>query len=792
QPKFPVRSVNIAENKSFVGRADELREMFKLLIEDHQEARPVSCVLHGIGGVGKTQTALKFLYQFDKEFDAIFWVSADPEKETETQRTFGNIGVQLKLFDDKEDITEAEINQVTQWFNTTDKKWLLVFDNVVKRRDLGPYWPTHCQKSSVILVTSQAQIGGVDYKIPIRPLDDQQGATFLLNQLDVDEASCDPALREAAGKISHVLGGSPLWLKSAQGILEFGCTFQECLEQLQTDVDFPGGTRSAETGREQDSHTQYERAAIAAHDYLLKQLPPGSLDILFMVALMNPDDVSEELLLRPPNHTKDELEFLHRKSSYLLNVAELSYGNLIQRDTTNSDRPYLRTHRAVQRILILKLSKDDYASQRQAAFARVVRVLRDFFPPPSKTQIAQADVRPRLLKVLPHLLTLLHAFEALSPAMKGDLALVELLCDVAGMDLFDQGSLNEAYWINKIAERILDSLDTSGRDLGAPDTPDAPILTGEALKMASLRSDALTIAGLSTDFMGLTKRQEGLEMRQKCKEIRRLCFRSIPESEVTADDKIRLYNSYGDLATSFQQLNDFKGVRENMEECLKNYKLWGDEKAIPYEYAKYYSMTSFALIYENDYTTAVDYAERAYKLIEEAYPGTSSAILHKSDYALILFQTGPEGRQEAHLIMKDLLSRSEKDCGEDNLRTLELRMIFGIMLYFVENYTEARVQIEKALQTGETKIQQWPVENAVRGRYYLSQIRKKINPQDAEAERMEQEAKARLEELLKLDFTGKAAEYRGDYPMLFDYLVNWECRLVTPRQPSTTEPQCGP
>ena len=340
--------------------------------------------------------------------------------------------------------------------------------------------------------------------------------------------------------------------------------------------------------------------------------------------------------------------------------------------------------------MLRKLSKEEYGVERTTAFKRVVRILRENFPPPSKVQIAESSVWPNLQKVLPHLLTLLQAFEAFSSTMKGDIEFAELLCDVGGMDLWDRGKIAESYWINMNAEKILDSIEDTGRDLTAIHQPDQPLLTGKALKAASLKSDALTISGLSTDFMALSKRQEGFEMRQRCKKIRQLCFQSIPEQEVSLDDKIRLYNSYGDLATSLQQLNDFEGVRENMEECLKNYKLWGDEDAIPYEYAKYYSMTSFALIYERDYGTAVDYAEKAYKLIEERYPGTSSAILHKSDYALVLFQTGKDGREEAEKILKDLLTDSERDCGEANTRTLELRMIYGIMLYFLDRLDEAR------------------------------------------------------------------------------------------------------
>ena len=121
EPKFPVRSVNIEENKSFTGREADLAKMHKYLIQDHVESRPVSCGLHGIGGVGKTQTALKFLYKYGDDFDAIFWVSADPEKGTEIQRTFGGIGVSLKLFDEDIEIGDQQINQVTQWLITAGK-----------------------------------------------------------------------------------------------------------------------------------------------------------------------------------------------------------------------------------------------------------------------------------------------------------------------------------------------------------------------------------------------------------------------------------------------------------------------------------------------------------------------------------------------------------------------------------------------------------------------------------------------------------------------------------------------
>jgi len=76
----------------------------------------------------------------------------------------------------------------------------------------------------------------------------------------------------------------------------------------------------------------------------------------------------------------------------------------------------------------------------------------------------------------------------------------------------------------------------------------------------------------------------------------------------------------------------------------------------------------------------------------------------------------------------------------------------------------------------------WPVEKVVRGKYYLSQVWKKRDPNHKAALDLETEAKEALEMLLLADKSGKAEEYRDDMPMLFDYLVRVDCRLVTPRR----------
>lgn len=76
----------------------------------------------------------------------------------------------------------------------------------------------------------------------------------------------------------------------------------------------------------------------------------------------------------------------------------------------------------------------------------------------------------------------------------------------------------------------------------------------------------------------------------------------------------------------------------------------------------------------------------------------------------------------------------------------------------------------------------WPSENVARARYYLSQVLKRRDLYDQHAASLEQEVQATVAQLLRHEGLGKAVAYHDNYPILLDFMVPWECRLVTPRQ----------
>src|SRR3569833_311634 len=102
----------------------------------------------------------------------------------------------------------------------------------------------------------------------------------------------------------------------------------------------------------------------------------------------------------------------------------------------------------------------------------------------------------------------------------------------------------------------------------------------------------------------------------------------------------------------------------------------------------------------------------------------------------------------------------------------------------METTNSCREQIHNTVTAGEN-LAGWPFENTVRGKYYLSQVLQQNSNEKSpktEALQLEEKAKEDLYQLLQLDRSRMAARYGNNFPMLFDYLVHWENRLVTPRK----------
>ena len=104
-------------NSMFVGRDGPLEELKNALKPESSEPAsklrdPKSCVLHGVGGIGKSQVALEYAYRFGQCYSHIFWLKG----ETETALTDSFVNILQSVGIEGKDIgTEKWVELVPEW-----------------------------------------------------------------------------------------------------------------------------------------------------------------------------------------------------------------------------------------------------------------------------------------------------------------------------------------------------------------------------------------------------------------------------------------------------------------------------------------------------------------------------------------------------------------------------------------------------------------------------------------------------------------------------------------------------
>jgi len=175
--------LNVRENCDFIGRED-LLENLKQEIEKGKDSQNI-IVLYGTGGMGKTQLALKYVYQQYGNYSSVFFVNTASVQTTilgfteimqrlvqrhgQTSQDYAYVS-QLLGMPGKLDPTgcftvtsEPEeqhlVNAVKQWFSAPgNTNWLLVFDNLDDPDivDIEEYIPL-CNHGTVIITTRRRE-----------------------------------------------------------------------------------------------------------------------------------------------------------------------------------------------------------------------------------------------------------------------------------------------------------------------------------------------------------------------------------------------------------------------------------------------------------------------------------------------------------------------------------------------------------------------------------------------------------------------------------------------------------
>ena len=123
----------------FVDRPSDMAELEQALLPRRQCGRQKVFVLHGLGGIGKTQLAVEFARRHHRKFSSVFWL--DGRKEDSLKQSIATCASRIPEGQIAESSraysatgagdVDAIVSDVMSWLSRPDNTdWLIIFDNV--------------------------------------------------------------------------------------------------------------------------------------------------------------------------------------------------------------------------------------------------------------------------------------------------------------------------------------------------------------------------------------------------------------------------------------------------------------------------------------------------------------------------------------------------------------------------------------------------------------------------------------------------------------------------------------
>ena len=365
---------NIPYNRNpfFTGREDLLHQLHDNLTKNKTAALTQPQAISGLGGIGKTQTAVEYAYLHRDEYRYILWVNAATLDSL--IGSFLELSTLLKLPEQEEKDQNLIVAAVKAWFTTHDA-WLLIFDNADDLPLVEDFLPPG-EKGHLLLTTRAQAFGTLANGIEVEKMDKQEGTLLLLRRAKVLKPTDDldhapPADRAAAEAIIQEMDGLPLALDQAGAYIEeTQCTIASYLDQYRQRQSRLLQRRGG-TGKH---HPEPVAATWSLSFQRVETLNPLAADLLRFCAFLAPDAIPEKLIIDGASKLGPLLQPITDDPSLLDEaIAALLRFSLVKR---KRDEHTFSVHRLVQTILRISMN-----TKTQWKWAkRTVQAVNDAFP----------------------------------------------------------------------------------------------------------------------------------------------------------------------------------------------------------------------------------------------------------------------------------------------------------------------------------------------------------------------------------------------------------------------------
>lgn len=325
--------------------------------------------LSGLGGIGKTQLALRYAQQYAESYDHnLIWINA--ETKNDILQCLYKLAVQLEInikdkYGNQKDVSEL-MHEIYTYFS--DEKSLFIFDNVENYKEFSDLIPKVLKGNTpTILITSRySNWKNIASVLSIDIFTEQEAKEFIKKELSIETDQQEVPIKE----LITLLQGLPLAFQQAVAYIDLQRNVHSdyCISdyinqykiksQEMLDFDFFNYINDP-----------YAKTVFVTWKITLDKIKQNlligekALEILNIMAYLHPDSIANALFL-PLENPEKLTSAIHLLRSYTM--------------INQQNQPDISTiHRLVQQVVRINLERDVKAFQRVAE--QTIKITEHFY-----------------------------------------------------------------------------------------------------------------------------------------------------------------------------------------------------------------------------------------------------------------------------------------------------------------------------------------------------------------------------------------------------------------------------
>jgi tetratricopeptide (TPR) repeat protein len=701
-------------NPNFTGRTELLAALTERLAAGGTTV-VLPAALHGMGGIGKTQMAVEYIYRHLHDYDVVWWIQA--ARPAQIRAGLTELAQHLGLPGSSEANTAVPAVREALRLGQPYRRWLLVFDAAESPDVVRPFFPTN--GSGEILITSRnPDWAGVSRPLEVAVFAREESMELLKRRgPDVDDDEAD--------RLADKLGDLPLAIEQAAAwCAETGMPVDEYLRLFDEKVE-----EILDTSAPADYEVSVAAAWNVSFDELRKR-SPAAHQLLQVCAFFAPEPISRSLFtgvrgISIAPELDAALRDPMRLSRAIRDINRYGLAKIDHRSDT------LILHRLVQVVVRNRMTPQHYAEMCHGAHMLLANL--DPNDPTSSKQW------PRYQDVLPHayasnviecddswvrqlainLMRFLYQWgdhqeaerlarqayedwsERLGPTDSQTLQAAEWL----GYYLFVLGRYSEAAEHNKHTLELRrqvsgeDSEETLSMqtnvvvDLRAQgDFPSALRLTNDRYQKAKALygdDDPTTLAAahshaVSLRFMGQYQQARELDEDTYGRRV-----------EVLGYDNAATFSTLNGLILDRREAGEYSWARAELENLVQRAStLFGEDSAAT---LRRFSYLAVARRKDGDHDSALELSSRTLERFRLRYGDDQPNVLNCAlAYSIDLRHSGD--RQLGREIGEQTFERFRRNFGENHPHTLAAALDLGVTLRLLGDGASARQLDERSLE----------------------------------------------------------------------------------------------